>query len=390
MLAQNGTNVHAKLPTLSVSRMEWSLLESRLVVLRGMGIRTVAFGATVACFGAPLGCGSEGDGVQGSAASGGTSADAAAGTNAGGTAAGRGGATGGVAGATDGSGGTVGSSGGGSTGTGAVSCIGDWGPAREVMAPPAAGAYALPTLSPDELEILYVRADSGGVSIHRSVRDSLTAMFPPGQRITELDAAIQRCNNSAASRLTGIDLSSDGLTVYIGCHSDAAKVGPLFAARRARIGAPFALDTQDYGPVGRAVAVSADELSAFSNGDFNPNGDRAPLMFTRSSTSAQFGSDVKIPGLEARELVALEPSPDGLWMFGSAGPHLAAARRDRPEATFGTLIVVVSGNPQSPQMGPSVGITDPHLSRDCRRLYYLHIVTQLSVQPVTSVRVIER
>jgi len=325
----------------------------------------------MACLRAALGCGSENDDhVRGSAASGGTSAgtsgDAAAGTNAGGTATGSGGATGGS---------------GGGSGSGAVSCTGAFGPSREVMAAPTIRWYTSPTLSPDELEILYVQFDVRDIAIHRSVRGSIAAPFPLGQRFTELDAAVERCQ---PKWIASIDLSGDGLTAYIGCNGDYA-FGRLIVARRSRIGAPFALDPQDYGMVGLDVSVSADQLTVFSQGPLT--GDVRPLMLTRSSTSAAFGAGVKIPGLENVIVNTIDPSPDGLWLFGAIGRDLVVARRDRSDAPFGAFNVVLVAD-----AGRYEWTWEPEISRDCRRLYYVSKLDPSPgmLDPVTSVRVVER
>ena len=86
-----------------------------------------------------------------------------AGTSAGGTAAGSGGATGGVGGATGGNSGPTG--GGGSASVGVVSCSGEWGASREVMAAPASRYLSSPTLSPDELKSFTCRMTESSAAL---------------------------------------------------------------------------------------------------------------------------------------------------------------------------------------------------------------------------------
>ena len=334
----------------------------------GKGIRLGALGGLLIGFPLATSCTDEReDDFRGSAASAGTGAgplaDAAPGTDAGGT---------------NGSGGASGDSGDGAADSGAVSCAGEWGPPREVMAAIPGRYVESPTLSPDELEILYLQSTAvDGPMVYRSLRESREALFPAGAAVAGLEAVVERCRPFA---IDGVDLSGDGLTAYIGCQG-TGEYGPLFAARRSRVGSPFTVDTQDYGLVSAQSSISADELTVFSNGK-SATSYVAPLFFTRSSTSAKFGPSAEIAGLETTALTALEPSPDGLWLFGTATPDVVAVRRERSDSPFSGPSLVAAGD------SASLYASDPEISRDCRRLYY--VIHSGGRDFTTSIRVVER
>jgi hypothetical protein len=65
-------------------------------------------------------------------------------------------------------------------------------------------------------------------------------------------------------------------------------------------------------------------------------------------------------------LVAPDPSPDGLWLFGLGEGGIAVAGRVRLDAPFGALSVVLTSDNQVGRL-----LFDPEVSEDCRRLYYI-------------------
>jgi hypothetical protein len=239
-----------------------------------------------------------------------------------------------------------------------------------------------PTLSPDELEMIYVEGDAPETrfNFRRSIRSSKTASFPAGDVVPELDAACSRPEDQRS-----IDLSRDGLSAYITCYLDPNVVftAPLRIARRSALGAKFVLDPQSYGTVGPSVGVGLDELVIYSS-DRNTFDPGPPHRYTRSSTSATFGDKTSIPGLESVGLITPELSPDGLSMFGALSGSLIVAERSTPDARFAAPTTILVGDPTTILFGA------PEMSQDCRSLYYVQVQAGPTGLLGSSIRVMTR
>jgi hypothetical protein len=148
----------------------------------------------------------------------------------------------------------------------------------------------------------------------------------------------------AANQRVNPDITDDGLTLYVTCTQDVASgtsegMSPLRVARRADRGAAFTLAADPIGSVFASASISADELTAYSDGEiFNT----APQMFTRAATTANFGSAQPVPGVAA-PLRSPDISNDGLVLFGSAtapgatGSAIHRAVRASKDAPFAAL-----------------------------------------------------
>jgi hypothetical protein len=232
-----------------------------------------------------------------------------------------------------------------------------------------------PAVSPDELELFYSTTDGVVAHIRRSVRASKGDVFPEGPPVPELDAA---CTDVASDR--HMDLSADGLRAYIVCVTEPTVTsGPLRVARRSSTGSPFMLDTTTYGTVGPSVSIAKDELVAYSTTLTRPG---PPLMFTRNDTSSPFATGTSIPGLEDVDLSTIEPSPDGLSLYGNLDQAIQIATRATPSGPYGATTIAVA-----PAMDHVIGA--PELSRDCRSLYYVD-VDRIPTPDVYSIRVLTR
>lgn len=278
-----------------------------------------------------------------------------------------------------GSGGSVTAGAPGTGGAVTASCSGAWGTSSQVVyAAPAGARLASPTVSPDELEIFYsISTDSTNWSFRRSSRSSTGVAFGDGVPVPELDAA---CPDSALSR--NMDLSQDGLTAYFVCYMEGQTPiqGALRVARRQALGAPFVLDATSYGTVGPSVSIGPGELVLYSTALTNS---APPLVYTRASTSAPFGSGTPVPGLESVNLVTPDPSPDGLSLVGALNSSVVTVTRSAPNGPFG---------PSAPLLSPSAN-TDvfgsPDIAPSCRSLYFIYL-DEVTNPSANSIRVASR
>jgi hypothetical protein len=217
-----------------------------------------------------------------------------------------------------------------------------------------------PTLSADELELFYSTVDDlGAVNFRRSVRASKAAVFTEGTIVPELDAACPSPNGDRH-----MDLSADGLSAYFVCSAEPNLTsGPLRVARRSATGGAFTVDTKIYGTVGPSVAISKDELVAYSTSLTRPG---PPRMFTRSDKSSAFAVGVSIPGLEAPDFSAVDPSPDGLSLYGGLDSSVQVAARATASDAYGAPTIVI-------QTTTEHAVGAPEISQDCRSLYYIDV-----------------
>jgi hypothetical protein len=272
----------------------------------------------------------------------------------------------GSGGATPGSGGAANAGSGGGAGTQPLSCAGAWGTSSRELLRGGSGVQLMsPTLSPDELELFYSTIDDlDVVNFRRSVRSSKAAVFPEGTPVPELDAACPSPNGDRH-----MDLSADGLRAYFVCSAEPILTsGPLRVARRSSIGGAFTVDTKSYGTVGPSVSIAKDELVAYSTTLTRPG---PPLMFTRTDTSSTFAPGISIPGLEAADFSALDPSPDGLSLYGGLDSSVQVASRAAVTGDYGAPTTVIAA-----PMDRAVGA--PEVSQDCRSLYYIDVDTAQS------------
>jgi hypothetical protein len=235
-----------------------------------------------------------------------------------------------------------------------------------------------PTLSPDELELFYSTVDDlGVVNYRRSVRSSKTAVFPEGATVAELDAACPSPNGDRH-----MDLSADGLRAYMICTAEPSVTsGPLRVARRSSIGGAFTVDTMSYGTVGASVSIAKDELVAYSTTFTRPG---PPLMFTRSDTSSAFAAGVSTPGLEASDISALDPSPDGLSLYGGLDSSVQVATRTTASGAYGALTIAIQAATTDHYIGA------PEVSQDCRSIYYIDVDTSGTGPSVYTLQVVTR
>jgi hypothetical protein len=267
-------------------------------------------------------------------------------------------ASGGGAG-TGGSGGGAGSGGSGAT----LDCEGTFGPPR-LLLDAGAAHLASPTLPADELELFYVTYDADGTNrrILRSTRASRAETFPLASEVAELNAL---CTDPAER--AAIDLSADGLRAYVSCAD--VTLGRMLLAQRSSKTAPFVAAGSASTAIGSSAAVNATELVVYSSSGESDAGFvfTTPLMAMRNSTAEPFGTPVPVPGLTGIPLVAPDPSPDELSLFGGfEGRQLTVARRNTSSEPFGAPVDITVALSASGA---------PHISVDCRRLYFIGIAT---------------
>ncbi|HWP05707.1 MAG TPA: hypothetical protein VNN72_08195 [Polyangiaceae bacterium] len=307
-------------------------------------------------------------GTGGSSGSGGASGSSGAGAGGAGGTAGSGGragdsggnATGGISGNAGAAGESAGGSGGGSAGRGgspaSVDCSGTFGEPRLVFEPHAQQLFS-PTLTADELELIYAVGDGSNLEYFHSKRSSKAEDFEPGpgEPLPELDAACVTTDSRT------IDLTSDGLRAYLVCYgSDNPESHTLRVAARPTLGAPFVLDPKSYGSVGPSAGIAPDELTLYSSA-VRPGQDPA-LAFERASTSEPFGDGMPIPGLEEVLLLTPDVSADGLSLFGSVDGAIVVATRSTTHDAFSIADPIIA----PPDSGEWISAT---ISEDCRSLY---------------------
>jgi hypothetical protein len=262
---------------------------------------------------------------------------------------------------TDSSGGSAGSGGGsgsGGTGGGPLSCAGAFGAPRVVM---AAGTSSLssPALTADELEMFYVSYTAADPTrrVFRTTRASKNDTFSLGSEVPELTALCADPADQAA-----IDVTADGLRAYVSCAA-AFVLGRLEVAQRSSRSASFVAAGNIGTELGASVALDTTELVAYQTAGASDQ--TTPLVSTRATTADSFAAGVVVPGLTGSNLVAPEPSPDNLLMFGGVnGRRLGVAQRSSAGAPFSA--------PTDLNI-PLFASGAPHVSTDCRRLYFVGI-----------------
>lgn len=260
-------------------------------------------------------------------------------------------------------------------GQGSSDCSGTFGTPAPGLTEEGNVKLASPALSPDALSIFYTRTSEGQIGFRMSTRANLTAVFPVGAPVPELDAACQ------AADARSVDLSADGLRAYVACYSATAEpvgAATLTVADRASLTAPFVLRGEKT-QVGAGAAISRDELLLFTSSDVNP-GFEPPRLFKRASSAEAFGPGAAIPGLEAINLTAPDPAPDGHTLFGGLMGSVVVTTRDSATAAFAAPTMLFTAENATQQLGA------PEISQDCRRLFF---VRQTSANGLTTSELME-
>jgi len=327
------------------------------------------------------------------ACSGGSTTDNAATGGTGGASTGMGGdagkggvtsASGGMSPGTGGNGSTAGatatgggSATGGGAGQAALTCKGQFGVPRLHFDSDAGAELASPTVTPDELELVYTVETSGGTDwrFMRATRASTSALFTAGAPVSELESAC-----ATGLRRTGA-FTSDGLRLYFVCYTDSSQVVPLRVARRATRAAPFVIDAMTYGTVAPSPSPSRDELELFSTQQVDPILNELGLArYTRTTREQAFGSPSPVRGLESVNGATPTLSPDGLELLFYVGGGIVAAYRPSLSEAFGTPVPFTS----LAQTGSEV-FGAPEISQDCHTVYVIHVVRHDAADLVYSI-----
>lgn len=231
-------------------------------------------------------------------------------------------------------------------------------------------------LSPtkDALEFYYARGPLGGgardIVVRR--RSSLGGAWSEPESLPEIEGL---CETVAPEfQVAALDVSGDGLRLYVGCNSFAPGVypnGPLFVAVRADRSSPFVVIPEPVGFIGISIGISRDELTAFGTSRDPAIGH--VLMYKRSSIFEAFGEATVVPG--APELTNPEPAPGDLLLMGVESNHLVVVERPALDQPFGVM-----NNVGLPMPSGTDRDVSPALGADCRTLYF----TRRSVSPAKA------
>jgi hypothetical protein len=198
----------------------------------------------------------------------------------------------------------------------------------------------------DELQMYF----SSGNMISAYQRASTSVLFADPGRVGELDDA-------CSVQVGGMDVTLDGLRLYIACSDDFNQPGTLRVATRADRLSAFVLSPQLLGTVGNSISISQDELTLYAVTQPGPEG--YTLVYQRASVDEPFGPGELVQGLGG-SFSFPEISPDGLDLFGVAGPvpeRLVVATRAVPSGSFSAPTSVGLPAPAadgSQQLGPTV------------------------------------
>jgi hypothetical protein len=204
-----------------------------------------------------------------------------------------------------------------------------------------------PAVTNDELLLIY----HDGTQVWESTRPNTTGMFVTNRPIAALT---EQCTGT----LTGVDISGDGLRVYVAC-------GGLHQFHRSSlsVSAAFAYDGM-VASTSETPAVVAGELELY---DYELG---ALVHATRADLTSPFGTPTPLTSLSAEgDLIAPDLAPDGLTLYASV-PTMGSSRslvsytRAALDADFDpgsrTLLGVEGG----------LNAGSPELASSCRSLYY--------------------
>ena len=215
----------------------------------------------------------------------------------------------------------------------------------------------------DELELFFNSNDV--ISSHQ--RASTGVLFPDATPVAGLGGVC------GALVVGGMDVTLDGLRLYIACSDDAAGyVGPLRLATRADRLSPFVLSPEPLGTVGNSISISQDERTLYAV--TAPGSMGYALVYQRASLDDPFGPGELVMGLGGSFRYP-EISPDGLNLFGVAdvdSERLVVASRSAPSGPFSSPTSAGLPAPAGSylQFGPT-------LSQTCR-LWYLNLAPNLT------------
>jgi hypothetical protein len=224
------------------------------------------------------------------------------------------------------------------------------------------------------LEFFYARLavdqtldTSGKRLLSLRTRPTIDSDFGEAVILTEL---LSLCEDARmGTELAALDLSYDGLRLYVGCSTfihAAGSTGPLLMLERKEIGAAFEPPAVVVGEVGISVGITRDELTAYGT-SLDPSV-AGVVWYKRKSVDDAFGPPEVAPGSVG--LFNPEPAPDGLELWGAMNTpgvstrQLAMSRwNDEMEIYEKPTNVVASPPPDHSDYSPA-------LTSDCRTLYF--------------------
>jgi hypothetical protein len=211
------------------------------------------------------------------------------------------------------------------------------------------------SITGDELELFF--NSEAVIFSHR--RASTGVLFPEATPVAALSGVC------GALVVGGLDVTLDGLRLYIGCSDDAGGyTGPLRLATRPDRQSPFVVSPDALGTVGNSISISQDELTLYAV--TQPGSTGYTLVHERQSLDDPFGPGRVVMGLGGPFRFP-EISADDLNLFGVAGPvagSLAVASRATPADDFSAPTHVGLPAPAANYMQLA-----PTVSQACR-LYY--------------------
>ncbi len=171
------------------------------------------------------------------------------------------------------------------------------------------------------------------------------------------------------TELAALDLSHDGLRLYIGCSTFEHAVGatgPLVVVERSNLSSTFELPPRVIGEVGISLGLTRDELTAYGT-TLDPTIDQV-LWYKRDSIEDSFG-----PARIAAGAVSMfnpEPSPDGQELWGVVQVKGTTTKRVAISNWNAQLREYEA--PREIALPPPENSSDvsPALTGDCRSLYF--------------------
>jgi hypothetical protein len=272
----------------------------------------------------------------------------------------------GSGGSEDGSGGRRSGAGGAAVGSGGdngggagpdADCSGAFGDPKVIL---SGGRITSPALSDNDLELFYVAGESYYESFMVSRRASINDPFPAGTPIDELND-FDPCVGVNKT----LDVSPDGLRVYVSCYLDVDDPTPLYQFERPSRDALFDHPTE-LGFAFASTGISPDGLTLVGSRFAS---DVATYSSTRAALDQPFPTPEPLPGLETMPLFGPTLSSDGLEVYGALGAEktFVVARRPDLESPF------TAPESLSPITGGLLTAGAPDLSEDCRTLVYVGV-----------------
>jgi hypothetical protein len=209
-----------------------------------------------------------------------------------------------------------------------------------------------PTITGDELELFYVVGPGDDEHPYVARRQSTQDTFEPGSLVVELDV----CTNSV-----NLDVSQDGLRMYLACTDDLSADGDLLLFERSTRSDAFALS----GAIGRAglsVSLSDDELTLF----YAPRVVGGMRRATRASRADDFSAPAPVSEFSSLAFYAPDLASDDLSLYGATEDEIAVSTLSASSGQFSAPIVIVDDSETSGA---------PAITQDCRKMYYIGIST---------------